>query len=86
MPIDSAEKRPYYVLIETNNALEGKTVDRLELTNDRGNRITVHAVDGVIRIPEGRYVFESPFILRVRPRKKRKASMPFWAKPWRPST
>lgn len=26
MPIDSAEKRPYYVLIETNNALEGKTM------------------------------------------------------------
>ena len=27
MPIDSAEKRPYYVLIETNNALEGKTMN-----------------------------------------------------------
>ena len=26
MPIDSAEKRPYYGLIETNNALEGKTM------------------------------------------------------------
>lgn len=26
MPIDSGEKRPYYVLIETNNALEGKTM------------------------------------------------------------
>ena len=26
MPIDSAEKRPYYVLIETNNALEGRTM------------------------------------------------------------
>lgn len=26
MPIDSAEKRPYYVLIETNNAPEGKTM------------------------------------------------------------
>lgn len=28
MPIDSVEKRPYYVLIETNNALEGKTMKR----------------------------------------------------------
>lgn len=26
MPIDSAEKRPYYVLIETNNAPEGKSM------------------------------------------------------------
>lgn len=31
MPIDSAEKRPYYVLIETNNALEGKTMKTAEL-------------------------------------------------------
>lgn len=31
MPIDSVEKRPYYVLIETNNALEGKTMNAIQI-------------------------------------------------------
>jgi len=34
MPIDSAEKRPYYVLIETNNALEGKTMNKPTTLNN----------------------------------------------------
>ena len=36
MPIDSAEKRPYYVLIETDNALEGKTMIRIHATTFDG--------------------------------------------------
>lgn len=31
MPIDSAEKRPYYVLIETHNAPEGKTMGKFSI-------------------------------------------------------
>lgn len=40
MPVDSAEKRPYYVLIETNNAPEGNPmVQNIHYVNNTGSDI-----------------------------------------------